>query len=172
MTDATPASTPDTKKADQKFCFSCGNLLHVSATNCPKCGAVQPHQGGHVAPAFVPPPAASGGAAPATAMPANHVFCRGCGAHIHESAPACPKCGAEQRAHRPAAGATEKVTAALFALLLGGFGAHKFYLRRWVQGILYLLLCWTFIPAIIAFIEGIIYLTMSDAEFQRRYAVA
>lgn len=169
MTDASTASTPDTKKADQKFCFSCGNLLHFSATSCPKCGAVQPQTGGHIAPAFMPPPAAS---VSTPAIPANHVYCRGCGAPIHESAPTCPKCGAEQRVHRHAAGATEKVTAALFALLLGGFGAHKFYLRKWVQGILYLVFFWTFIPAIIAFIEGIIYLTMSDAEFQRKYAVA
>lgn len=31
------------------------------------------------------------------------VFCRGCGAQIHESAPMCPKCGALQDASSPAA---------------------------------------------------------------------
>lgn len=58
---------------------------------------------------------------------------------------------------------------ALFALILGGVGIHKFYLGRVGQGILYLLFCWTFIPAVIGFIEGIIYLTMSDALFEERY---
>lgn len=31
------------------------------------------------------------------------VFCRGCGAQIHESAPMCPKCGALQDSSMPAA---------------------------------------------------------------------
>ncbi|MFX8824810.1 TM2 domain-containing protein, partial [Acinetobacter baumannii] len=56
-----------------------------------------------------------------------------------------------------------------FALLLGGFGAHKFYLGRVGQGILYLIFCWTFIPAIIAFIEGILYLCSSDEDFAKKY---
>ena len=42
-----------------------------------------------------------------------------------------------------------KLAAALFALFLGGFGIHKFYLGRIGWGILYLLFCWTFIPAIL-----------------------
>ncbi len=61
------------------------------------------------------------------------------------------------------------MVAALLALLLGGFGAHKFYLGQGGLGVIYLLLCWTFIPAIVALVEGIIYLTMSDAEFSRKY---
>jgi len=36
------------------------------------------------------------------------------------------------------------------------------------MGILYLLFCWTLIPAIIAFIEGIIYMTESDEKFASR----
>ncbi|MER1999445.1 MAG: hypothetical protein ABS882_06690, partial [Lysinibacillus sp.] len=35
-----------------------------------------------------------------------------------------------------------------------------------LKGILYLLFCWTYIPAIIGFIEGIIYLTQSEHNFQ------
>jgi TM2 domain-containing membrane protein YozV len=34
---------------------------------------------------------------------------------------------------------------------------------------MYLLFCWTMIPGIIAFIEGILYLTMSDEAFEDRY---
>ncbi|RZH02470.1 hypothetical protein EXE00_19205 [Acinetobacter pittii] len=37
------------------------------------------------------------------------------------------------------------------------------------QGILYLIFCWTFIPAIIAFIEGILYLCSSDEDFAKKY---
>ena len=62
-----------------------------------------------------------------------------------------------------------KTTAFLLAWILGGIGAHKFYLDRAGQGFLYLIFCWTFIPAIIAFIEGIIYLTMSDERFWQKY---
>ncbi|HEX4735949.1 MAG TPA: TM2 domain-containing protein [Allosphingosinicella sp.] len=62
-----------------------------------------------------------------------------------------------------------RIAAALFALFLGGFGVHKFYLGRTGQGIVYLLFCWTLLPAIIAFIEGIVYLVMSDEEFAAKY---
>ncbi|MBI1801662.1 MAG: TM2 domain-containing protein [Chloroflexi bacterium] len=62
-----------------------------------------------------------------------------------------------------------RVAAALFALFLGGLGIHKFYLGQVTQGVIYLLFCWTFIPAIIAFIEGIVYLTMTDEAFAAKY---
>lgn len=66
-------------------------------------------------------------------------------------------------------GERSKVTAGVLGILLGGLGAHKFYLGQVGLGILYLLFFWTFIPAIIGLIEGIIYLTMSDEEFARKY---
>ncbi len=59
-----------------------------------------------------------------------------------------------------------KTTAGILAILLGGLGVHKFYLGNVGMGIVYLLFCWTTIPAIIAFIEGIVYLTSSDENFQ------
>ena len=62
-----------------------------------------------------------------------------------------------------------RVTAGVLALLLGGLGIHKFYLEQTGLGIVYLVFCWTFIPAIISFIEGIIYLTMSDDAFEAKY---
>ena len=62
-----------------------------------------------------------------------------------------------------------KTTAALLALFLGGLGIHKFYLGQGGLGILYLIFCWTFIPGIIAFFEFIIYLVMSDADFNAKY---
>ena len=44
--------------------------------------------------------------------------------------------------------------AVVLALLLGGLGAHRFYLNQIGIGILYLVFSWTFIPAIIAFFEA------------------
>ena len=49
------------------------------------------------------------------------------------------------------------------------FGIHKFYLGQIGWGIVYLLFCWTFIPALVAFIEFIIYLCTSDEDFARKY---
>jgi hypothetical protein len=62
-----------------------------------------------------------------------------------------------------------RVAAILLALFLGGLGAHKFYLGQAGWGVLYLLFCWTFIPAIVAFIEMIIYICTSDADFHYKY---
>lgn len=62
-----------------------------------------------------------------------------------------------------------RLAAALLAFFLGGFGVHKFYLGRIGWGFIYLIFCWTAIPAIIAFIETFIYLLMSDEKFNEKY---
>ena len=62
-----------------------------------------------------------------------------------------------------------KGAAAVLAILLGGLGAHKFYLGQPVWGVIYLIFCWTFIPEVLGIIEGIIYMTMSDAAFAQKY---
>lgn len=62
-----------------------------------------------------------------------------------------------------------KTTAALLAFFLGAFGVHKFYLGKPVQGLLYLIFCWTLIPSVVAFVEAILFLTMNDFEFHARY---
>lgn len=159
-----------TKAADQKFCFSCGVVLHSSASNCPKCGAIQPTNMAieHMAQPSQAVPATQGIAGQ---LPPNHVFCRGCGKAIHESANSCPKCGAVQHSNRAVQSASgkDRLTAALLAIFLGGIGAHRFYLGKTISGIFYLLFFWTFIPAIIAFIEGIILLTMPDSDFVKKY---
>ena len=97
-------------------------------------------------------------------------YCRDCGAVIKARAEICPKCGVRQRT--ALTGSRNRVTAALFAFFLGGLGAHKFYLGQPGLGVLYLIFCWTFIPAIVAFIETIIFLTMNDEAFGAKYNYA
>ena len=63
-----------------------------------------------------------------------------------------------------------KVAAGLLAIFLGGLGIHKFYLGKVGWGIVYIIFSWTWIPAIVGIIEGIVYLSMSDKEFHRKYS--
>jgi TM2 domain-containing membrane protein YozV len=37
------------------------------------------------------------------------------------------------------------------------------------MGVLYLLFCWTFIPALVGFIEGLVMLASDDASFAATY---
>lgn len=94
-------------------------------------------------------------------------YCRDCGKIINLRAEICPGCGCRQIFG--IGSEKNKIVAALLAIFLGGFGGHKFYLGRTGAGILYLLFCWTFIPTVISFIEGLIFLGMSDIKFQMKY---
>ena len=62
-----------------------------------------------------------------------------------------------------------KTTAAILAFFLGGIGIHRFYLGQGGLGVVYLLFCWTFIPAFIAFIDFLIFLTMDENKFNAKY---
>lgn len=100
-------------------------------------------------------------------------YCTACAAVLDARAEICPTCGVRQHgapSHpERSSGEKSRTTAALLAFLLGGLGAHKFYLGQAGLGVLYLLFCWTFIPAIVAFIEFIMYLTMTDRAFTAKY---
>lgn len=71
----------------------------------------------------------------------------------------------------PAWPVKSKVAAGILAIFLGGIGVHKFYMGKIGMGILYLLFCWTGIPACVGFIEGIIYLCSNDENFQLKHHV-
>ena len=96
-------------------------------------------------------------------------YCSNCGGKIDIKAEICPKCGVRQPGMSSLSGERNRVIAAVLAIVLGGIGIHKFYLGRTGWGIVYLVFFWTAIPAIVGLIEGIIYLTMTDAEFQSKY---
>ncbi|QLG62600.1 TM2 domain-containing protein [Halorarum salinum] len=135
----------------ETYCISCGESISADAEICPHCGVSQrrlPESGG-------------------PGRTADEKYCTNCGSVVNRDAELCPECGAEQTIG--AGGEVDKLAAALIALFLGGLGIHKFYLGDNKMGVLYLCFFWTGIPAVLGIIEGIIYLTKSDEEFQRRY---
>lgn len=103
--------------------------------------------------------------------PQNEKFCQECGETINVKSEICPKCGVRQAGMNTGTNPNgkTKMAAALLALFLGGFGAHKFYLGKVGMGILYLLFFWTLIPSLIAFIEFILFLTMTEETFSKKY---
>lgn len=77
---------------------------------------------------------------------------------------------------------TNKTTAGLIALILGllGFGwlgIHKFVMGYNKQGVIYLLISaltcgiGAAVMTIISIVEGVVYLTKSDADFHRDYVI-
>ena len=109
-------------------------------------------------------------------------FCSACGQTIGTRAEICPKCGVRQSGI-VALGGKSKVAAGLLAIFLGSLGIHKFYLGQTGQGLVFLILwlvAWPLtllvvgffvfgILALIALIQGIIYLTMSDQDFSLKF---
>ena len=65
----------------------------------------------------------------------------------------------------------DKTTAALLAIFLGGLGAHKFYLGEIGPGVLYVLFCWTGVPALVGLIEGIVLANMAKEKFHAKHVV-
>ena len=90
-----------------------------------------------------------------------------------------------QNSATPAPVENKKMLAGILAIVLGGFGAHKFILGYTKEGLILLgillvsfpLMCIVigaftmYIPIIIGLVEGIIYLTKSDEEFYEIYQV-
>lgn len=63
----------------------------------------------------------------------------------------------------------KKNVAAIFALILGAFGVHRFYLGQVGLGILYLLLSVTGISTILGLVDAVLFFTMGQAEFDQKY---
>lgn len=62
-----------------------------------------------------------------------------------------------------------KTLTAIFALFLGIFGIHRFYLGQVGLGILYLVFSWTSIPFWLGIIDALVFFGMSEEEFDIRY---
>lgn len=145
---------------NSKYCVGCATPLHSSALSCPKCGAVQNG---------VVNSASNNSSTVNQNKASDQKYCNQCGKVIHQSAPLCPACGAQQ-VDIVTHSTKSRTTAMILAFFLGGIGGHKFYLGQTGQGVLYLLFCWTFIPAILAIIDIISLATMKDHVFAVRYA--
>lgn len=65
-----------------------------------------------------------------------------------------------------------KTTAVILAIFLGGLGIHRFYLNRPISGVIYLIFCWSFIPAVISILEAISFMSYSEDAFNKKYADA
>lgn len=151
-----------------RLCPRCSEPCPSSSQFCPNCGSP-------IAASSMPAFAAAPVVAPA------HFACPRCRSVVRMGSFFCPLCGmcfqstpapimvsAPPYAAAPYS-SKSKVTAGLLGILLGGLGAHKFYLNEIAMGILYLLFCWTYIPAIVGLIEGIVYLSMDEASFAAKY---
>ena len=116
--------------------------------------------------------------------------CRHCGEWVSRS---CERCGTPIRgewaarglcamcqkgqyvpavAETPAALAKRKSrgVAAFTAFFLGSLGIHRFYLGNNLAGLVYLIFCWTGIPTLAGWFEGIRFALMDDLEFDSRYS--
>lgn len=84
-----------------------------------------------------------------------------------KSSPMPPRIGDDHDLNR----GKSKNVSGILALLLGGIGAHKFYLGNWGLGIIYLasLLIVPYISMIISIIESIRYFTMKELDFNEKY---
>lgn len=113
---------------------------------------------------------------------AGNAYCSNCGNETNPQAIMCVSCGAalaQPNSLNTIAG-SKRLTAGICALLLGAFGVHKFLLGYQKEGIIMLAVTLVgsiafglgpFAMAVVGIIEGITYLTKSDADFEQTYVV-
>ncbi len=69
----------------------------------------------------------------------------------------------------------DRIAAGLLGIFLGGLGIHKFYLGYTKEGVIMLVVSLATcgigasVISVIGFIEGILYLTKTDEDFQFQY---
>ncbi|MDR1734577.1 MAG: NINE protein [Oscillospiraceae bacterium] len=69
----------------------------------------------------------------------------------------------------PGTKAVNKLAYGLCGIFLGSLGVHKFLAGKIGLGVVYLLFCWTGIPALVGLIEGIIGLTKESDAYGNIY---
>jgi TM2 domain-containing membrane protein YozV len=141
---------------DSVFCPACGAAYAGDARFCASCG--RPRADLAIPEVPPPPPSAPG----PTAWPPPPV---GSQPPVPVNTAWPPPVGSQPLAGTQ--GTKSRPVAAFLALILGSLGIHKFYLGKVGLGVLYLLFFWTYIPGVVGWIEGILYLRMSDEAWAR-----
>lgn len=105
-------------------------------------------------------------------------FCQNCGAETKENQEVCTKCGVKLKSSM-GKGEKSKLVAGLLGIFLGYLGIHKFYLGYPIPAVIMLLVSIigglltfgvvTGVMSLIGLIEGILYLTKSDEDFDDMY---
>lgn len=110
--------------------------------------------------------------------------CLKCNSEIPDGVKFCPNCGSQvgQQSNTDSisnglkdvgnnlsTGTKNRIITILLAFFLGDFGGQFFYLRQYWLGVLCLLFFWTWIPGIWGVVHAIIFLSMSDEEFNLKY---
>jgi len=162
-----PAPAGGPGPAPSQYCTNCAAPVAVGASACISCG-------------FNPV--------------AQRTYCGACSAPTALGQVVCTSCGRAVGGGSPYAtggsapyGSKSKVAAGLLGIMLGSFGAHKFYLGRTNAALIMLgvslagictgifllipLFAWSAM-SVIGIVEGIIYLTKSDQEFYEEYVVS
>ncbi|MCD4828421.1 MAG: TM2 domain-containing protein [Candidatus Cloacimonetes bacterium] len=146
------------------YCSNCGTEVPVDAIACGKCGW-NPRKGTK--------------------------YCWNCGTEPEIGAIMCVKCGAALKETKVSTEAkNNKILVGLIAIFFGWLGIHKFIMGYTNPGLIMCigsvaslvvatLLAWLILPmvlyivpfgmSVIGLIEGIIYLTKTDEEYQRIY---
>jgi TM2 domain-containing membrane protein YozV len=140
-----------------------GSGWGAPSTDQPPAGQQQPPASQQQPPGnWAPPPP------PPNQQASPSKYCQACGASIDSRAEICPNCGVRQGG--AVTGETKsRPLAIVLALLLGGFGIHRFYVGPMSWGIAYLVFFWTGIPAFLGWLEAIYWLTQSDDAWAQKY---
>ncbi|HET6383554.1 MAG TPA: TM2 domain-containing protein [Armatimonadota bacterium] len=158
--------------SDDLYCPDCGRATARSGTpgtpgfsGAPGGGYEAPtYNPGAFPPAGYPPAGAPGGGYPPPGAPGGGYPPAGPYGYGGQYLPVIMPAQAMYPYRRK-----DKVAAGILAILLGTFGAHKFYLGEIGMGILYLVFSFTLIPGLVGLVEGIVYLCESDQTFDYKH---
>ncbi|MDR2756162.1 MAG: TM2 domain-containing protein [Planctomycetaceae bacterium] len=133
------------------YCTNCGkDGVRENSTACLGCG-ISPHA-------------------------AEKNYCCNCGEKLNNvNQVICTKCGCSVKSIATS-GESKRIIAGILGLCFGGIGVHKFYLGSWGWGIVYLAAVvltagfGALVTSPIALVESIIYLTMDDTKFAKKYS--